>query len=135
MYFRVLSWISERIIELILGTLLIYTVYPRSNIPSHPGVIGELSIDLGMVSLFYVISGYVISCLLFSIFLRRRNNIKQAAIAGIAFIVHASVFLLVLHQADMILPIVAPGVIIVVIASFVGSLILRRSGPDRVSEA
>ena len=98
-----------------------------------PGVGRSISILAAFMFIpmayFYVMSGYIVSCILFSVFFRQHRPIWQALVMPAVGLIHTAIFFFVLGASEVewgFLYLVAIGLISVFAANYLGARLLQR---------
>jgi hypothetical protein len=131
---KIALWVFERIIEAVLGSIVLLLVLGSNANPSFPGVLGDIQINMMFVAMFYLMSGYVFTTFFLEVAARARSSIAYIARAAGLFLVHAAIFM-ALNRGFSIqaaIEILAGGACAVVTASSLGFLAgrsLSRSQP------
>lgn len=120
-------WLIERCLETFgMAVLLILIEAPLRHISDS--LIEEILRTTFFPLMFYVISGYLASCIYFGLIARLNNPVLQVGIIAVAFSVHAFVFFLVSSDGfdSEALKMSGIGLSVVVFANSVGSLFLSK---------
>lgn len=94
----VLVWLSEKIIEIVCGSVILLVLLGTNSSPRWPGPGGDLILNSSYVVFFMVASGYVFSSF-WAAFAWRAYRWRVALKAAL-FSAHAGVFLFVLGRFD-----------------------------------
>ena len=120
-------WILERLIETIGVSIAIVIIEgPLKHISDS--LIEEVLRTTFFPLMFYIISGYIASCVYFGAISRQRKVVFQVSIMAVTFSVHAVAFFLLSSDGfdAYALKICLIGLAVVIFANTLGSLILER---------
>tara|TARA_R110000868_G_scaffold65944_1_gene196876 strand:- start:77 stop:478 length:402 start_codon:yes stop_codon:yes gene_type:complete len=120
-------WLFERSIE-ISGVSTFIIAHERTIRGARGNFLEEFFRTAPLPLIFYIISGYIFSCIYFGLISRQTRTHLQVPIMALAFSVHAFVFFLITSDAfnDYTWKLYTVGLAIVVFASTLGSLILAK---------
>ena len=121
-------WFIERAIETILVSIAIMLFIDRPSQHISDSLAEEVLRTMLLPMLFYIISGYLASCIYFGLISRRNKTLTQVFVMAAAFSVHTLAFFLLTNGAfyDYIWKFYVFGLAIVVFASTVGNFLLTR---------
>lgn len=126
---KICVWAVERAIEIISGAFILLGVFGTNSNSRYPGVAGDLYINSIFVLGFYIASGFVVSTIYFGLAKRIGNPVLQSGAMAGYFLVHVLLFMLIGRIEPAKIAVVALlGAGAVALASFVGSVLLGRSG-------
>jgi hypothetical protein len=118
-------WILERLMETIGVSIAIVIIEgPLKNISDS--LIEEVLRTTFFPLMFYMVSGYIVSCVYFGAITRQRKVVFQVSIMAVAFSVHAVAFFLLSSDGfdAYALKIYLIGLAVVIFANTLGSLML-----------
>lgn len=120
-------WLFERSIE-IVGVSTFIVAHERTIRGARGNFIEEFFRTAPLPLMFYVISGYIFSCIFFGIISRRKRTLLQVPIMSLAFSFHTFIFFLITSGvfSDYTWKLYTFGLAIVVLANTLGSLILAK---------
>ena len=120
-------WLFERSIE-IVGVSTFIIVHERTIRGARGNFIEEFFRTAPLPLIFYIISGYIFSCIYFGLISRQKRTLLQVPTMSLAFSVHTFIFFLITSDAfnDYTWKLYAFGLAIVVFANTLGSLILAK---------
>lgn len=121
-------WLFERSIE-IVGVSTFIIVHERTIRGARGNFIEELFRTALLSLIFYIISGYILSCIYFGLISRQKGTLLQVPIMSLAFSVHTFIFFFMIFGGafdDYTWKLYAFGLASVVFANTLGSLILAK---------
>lgn len=120
-------WFIERSIE-IVGVSTFIIVHERTIRGARGKFLEEFFRTAPLPLIFYIISGYIFSCIYFGLISRQTRAHLQVPIMALAFSVHTFVFFLITSGAfnDYTWKLYVFGLAIVVFANTLGSLLLAK---------
>ena len=121
-------WSIERAMETILVSIAIILFIDRPSQHISDSLVEEVLRTMLLPILFYIISGYLASCIYFGLISRRNKTLTQVFVMASAFSVHTLAFFLLTSDAfnDYAWKLYVFGIAIVVFANTLGSLILAK---------
>ncbi len=121
-------WFIERAIETILVSIAIILFVDRPSQHISDSLVEEVLRTMLLPMLFYIISGYLASCIYFGLIARRNKTLTQVFVMAAAFSIHTLAFFILTSGAfnDYAWKLYAFGLAIVVFANTLGSLILAK---------
>lgn len=121
-------WFMERAAETIFVSIAIMLFIDRPSQHISDSLVEEALRTMLMPLLFYIISGYLASCIYFGLIARRNSILFQVLIMAAAFTIHTLTFFLLIGPAfsDYAWKLYIFGLAIVVFVNTLGSLILAK---------
>lgn len=120
-------WLFERSIE-IVGVSTFIVAHERTIRGARGNFIEEFFRTAPLPLIFYIISGYIFSCIFFGLVWRKKRALLQVPIMSLAFSFHTFIFFLITSEVfnDYTWKLYTFGLAIVVLANTLGSLILAK---------
>ena len=119
-------WVLEKASELALGAIICVIFLGRNSEDNSISYIDVYKQDLGIVAIFMLYSGYIITSFIFSIFRPNLKPLQRILIQIIIFLLHCVVFLVAVRSEDFVksLQVVVMGCVVVGFLATISSRII-----------
>ena len=123
-----LSWVIERLLEVVLVTTFIQAKFYEPTDLQLSAVLKTASEFALFPALFYIMSGYIFSCVYFGLVRRQLLVFDHVKTMMIAYAAHALFFLAISASEieSFSFEVVSVGLFVVAISSFIGAQISKR---------
>lgn len=125
---RLSVWFAERCMEIVIVTTVIMITERPSRGVGGGGLVEEFLRTTAFGLLFYVISGYLASCVYFGLIIRQNSLIRHVFTFALAFVVHAAAFFIMSSDGidSYALRLGAFGLATVIIANWLGAIAYKQ---------
>jgi hypothetical protein len=119
---RLVRWVIERVIELVLGTIAVILTFGSSNYQTNSISVKEIIDCCYFVIAFFVVSGYIFTSMVISIVFSVRHLWRHIWSNVFLFSFHASLFLFIIVRSSVLrdLLLIIIGACIVSLTAIVG---------------